>query len=234
MRVIGIDVETTGLDCKKDHITEIGACLWDCESKKPLQIMSSFVRTSHDIPELIVKLTGITKEMANSPFSLPIAGAMVELNFLMSEADYVVAHNAKFDKGFILEAAKNSQVKLPGHHWICTMMDVPYPETITSRKLEFLCCQHCFLNPFSHRAIFDVMAMLKLFSMYNFNDIMVLSKSPTLTVQANVSFEHKQKAKEAGFHWNSERRQWLLDVKSVNYHPNNYDFETIIIEENKN
>jgi DNA polymerase III epsilon subunit-like protein len=41
MRVLGLDVETTGLSFETDHVTEIGCVLYDVEQKKPLIIYLS-------------------------------------------------------------------------------------------------------------------------------------------------------------------------------------------------
>ncbi|MEX2486436.1 MAG: DEDD exonuclease domain-containing protein [Nitriliruptoraceae bacterium] len=94
-----VDLETTGLDPRRDRITEIGAVRvrgGDVERE-----FSTFVHPGRPIPAAITALTGITDAMVrNAPriddvldhFRPFVAGAVF------------VAHNARFDHGFLATA----------------------------------------------------------------------------------------------------------------------------------
>jgi oligoribonuclease (3'-5' exoribonuclease) len=43
MKLLGIDLETTGLDVTKDRIIEIGMVLWETDTQTPI-IVDSFSR----------------------------------------------------------------------------------------------------------------------------------------------------------------------------------------------
>lgn len=91
-----LDIETTGLDAKKDKITEIGAV--KIKDGKIVGEFSSFVNPQVPIPPFIVKLTGITDDMVkDSPTIDEVLPRFLEF----SGSAVLVAHNSPFDLGFI-------------------------------------------------------------------------------------------------------------------------------------
>lgn len=216
MYVLGLDLETSGLDPKSDKIIEVGAILWDCEKAKPIQILSELVKNDGlEVSELIQKLTGIeTKDLED--FGKPAEEVLEKLKSMSEKAEYVVAHNGKnFDRLFMenyWNEFSNTRIGLP---WMDTMSDLPYPENMSTRKLTHLASEHQFLNPFAHRAVFDVMTMMKIFSSYRMSDILDLALSETKRVVAKVSFDEKELAKKEGFRWDPGQKVWYKDVKEV-------------------
>lgn len=99
---VAFDIETTGLDGEKDHITEIGAVLFDAEGQ-PRKSFQTFVNPGIPIPPEIVSLTGITNQ---DVFGAPSENKAVEqfLDFIGDRP--LVAHNAQFDVGFISRIAE--------------------------------------------------------------------------------------------------------------------------------
>lgn len=222
MKVLGLDIETTGLDPNNDSVTEIGAVLYDVESCTPLEMMNRVIKTTDKIPDRIVRLTGITDEIVQN-HGKDMLEVISEFNSLSSQADYLVIHNAPFDLGFLksLEPVGIQGLDKPV---IDTMRDLPIDDAVhQSVKLTHLCATHGFLNPFSHRAIFDVLSMLKVLSCYNFNGVIAYKNSPTIRVIANVSFEEKDKAKNAGFRWNGSKKYWFKEMKQHEF-DGNLDF----------
>lgn len=98
---IVFDIETTGLNANNDEIIEIGAV--KIKNLKIIDTFSCLINPKKDISNEITKLTGITNEMVkDKPF---IETALPDfLKFIGSSP--VVAHNAKFDTGFIKNNAK--------------------------------------------------------------------------------------------------------------------------------
>ncbi|MEZ4951487.1 MAG: exonuclease domain-containing protein [Saprospiraceae bacterium] len=93
-----IDVETTGGRASRDRITEIAIVLHD--GNKVIDTFSSLVNPECPIPPGITELTGITNQMvADAPKFYEIAKQVVE----MTEGAVFVAHNVRFDYGFIKE-----------------------------------------------------------------------------------------------------------------------------------
>ena len=120
-RIVVLDTETTGIDCKKDEIIELAAA-----SVTPGGIeseMDVFIRLSEGrkLPSMITQLTGITPEM------LPLQGvekweAAAQFAAAISHPNtLIVAYNAQFDLCFLyyfLARLELADVRVPGtaHH----------------------------------------------------------------------------------------------------------------------
>jgi len=90
-----VDLETTGTTSSVDRITEVGIILVDSSD---IQEWSSLVNPETRISGFIERLTGITNEMvAEAPTFADIAQQV----FRMLEGRLFIAHNARFDYGFL-------------------------------------------------------------------------------------------------------------------------------------
>ncbi len=224
--ILGFDVETTGLDPKVDRIIEVGAVLYDWERKTPVEILSTFVLGTDppNIPEHIRELTGIT-DADVSTYGRPSEAVGSRFIQMAGRADAWMAHNAPFDLAF-LPSLGIVDTKIA----IDTVVDLPLdPKKHGSRKLLHLGASHGFVNPFQHRAVFDVFTMLEIASRYPLDVILARAKSPTVTAIAQVSFAEKEKAKAAGFHWEAASRTWERRMKSVDIAGSLFDFETTVV-----
>lgn len=98
MRYAIIDIETTGGRASRDKITEIAVLIHDGE--KIIDSFESLINPECYIPYGITQLTGITQEMvADAPKFYEIARELVKI----TEGAVFVAHNVRFDYGFIRE-----------------------------------------------------------------------------------------------------------------------------------
>jgi DNA polymerase III subunit epsilon len=207
MLILGLDFETTSLDTETCEVIEVGAVLWDSEDKKPLALMSEFI-SGPVVPPEITRITRIDQDDLRYGIELPLAAQ--KLSALVSQANFIVAHNGTvFDRPiyrrlFAPECKKS---------WIDTRTDVPYPEEITTRKLTHLSSEHGFVNPFAHRAVFDVLTMLKILSFYDLGPVIIESTLPPITIAAQVSYTDREKAKARGYHWNAQKQIWFKTVK---------------------
>lgn len=95
------DIETTGLNARKDDIIEIGAV--KISNRKVIDSFSTFVYVDKRLPGKIIELTSITDEMLVGQPSIKEA-LPAFLDF--AKDSVLVAHNAKFDMGFIRENMK--------------------------------------------------------------------------------------------------------------------------------
>lgn len=213
MIICGVDVETTGFSSTVDKITEIGAVLFDTETKQPVNIFNCLIDIGEtEVKPEITTITGITKELLEK-HGIPLGQALASFDVFSESAIHFVAHNAPFDKGFIENGHKSVELKMPEKPWIDTCADVPYPPQIKTRKLIHLAAEHGFLNPFAHRAIFDVLTMLNVLSNYDFEKIAARAAMPSIEIKAMVSFPNKDLAKARGFHWFATSKSWVKTIK---------------------
>ena len=215
MLVLGLDLETTGLNPESDEIIEVGAVVWDTNRGTPVKIYSELVQSQTPVTEEITRITGIKNEDLRA-WGVSPQEAFLNLEALAQKCEYIVAHNGlEFDKLFIdryLATMPDIQLDLP---WIDTMTDLPYPEELKTRKLSYVAAEHGFLNPFAHRSLFDVLTMMKVFSSYPLPDVIEFAKSPMVRIVAQVSFAEKDKAKNLGFRWDPNRKEWFHGLREA-------------------
>ena len=107
--VVGVDVETTGVDSRSDAIIEVAAVrLVDGELD---DTFSSFIDPGREIPPDIVYLTGISDDdVRGAPAIDDVLPGVVEF---IGESP-IVAHQASFDLAFLNAAAANRAELLVG------------------------------------------------------------------------------------------------------------------------
>lgn len=224
MKILGLDFETTftdPIDTGKALIIETGFCIWDTATKVPLvfgtRIAWDEARQAAYDPR-ITELTGLTLEQLAFYGKEP-RHVLAEVSQVMSEVEYVVAHNGSgFDLPVLRAEAARHGVGLPATPWLDTSTDVPYPKKIETRKLDFLAPSHGFLNPFAHRALFDVLSMLKVLSNYPIEEVIRRATSPKVTLRAvtkkpwDDAGKSNNLAKERGFRFNGEKKIWVKIV----------------------
>ena len=94
--IVALDIETTGLDPRRDAIIEIGAVFFDGE--KISKSWQSLINPQRPIPPVITQLTNITNEMViNAP---PIKAVIQDFADFIGDLP-VIGHNVSFDLSFL-------------------------------------------------------------------------------------------------------------------------------------
>lgn len=221
MILIGIDFETTGLDETKDEIIEAAEIWWDTESNRMIRALSTIIHPykAYQITQHIYGLTGIEKSLVELE-GIPVKQYFSETRW--TDADYVVAHNASFEKKFIRKYNMELASRLK---WIDTRTDLPKHAYGQSASLNYLASDHKLLNPFPHQALSDVLIMMQILSLYDIEDVIERAESPSVWIEALVSFDEKDLAKERGFHWKPHPyKTWARQIKEVDLEEEEKDF----------
>ncbi|AZO95545.1 PolC-type DNA polymerase III [Halocella sp. SP3-1] len=148
------DLETTGLNNKRDEIIEIGAV--KIYQDKVIDQFAVFIKPDSSIPSKITELTGITNQMVADA---PALSEVID-DFLAFIGDSVlVAHNAKFDYGFLKSAIDKTERPLISNPVLDTLglSRALYPG-IKNHKLNTLCDKLGVSLENHHRAVDDATA----------------------------------------------------------------------------
>lgn len=158
MRYAIIDVETTGGRPKESKITEIAIFIHD--GKEVVDSLCTLINPEMEIPEFIVRLTGISDAMvANAPKFFEVAKQIVEI----TEGCVFVAHNVGFDYSMI-----RGEFRSLGFDYrrdqLCTVRSSRYIlPGYDSYSLGKLCRALGIQVENRHRATGDALATTKLF-----------------------------------------------------------------------
>jgi DNA polymerase III subunit epsilon len=181
-----IDLETTGGSNEYEAITEIGAVKY--RAGEEVERFTTLVNPQRAIPPFIVLLTGITDTMVtNAPAIEDVLDDL--LDFIGDSV--LVAHNARFDIGFINAAlVRDGREKLANR-----VLDTVglarrlVGGEVENCKLSTLAASLGFVHQPSHRAINDVLATGDLlhylieraagFGVFDLDDFAAMSKIGT-------------------------------------------------------
>ena len=149
--IIAIDCETTGLSAKKDRIIEIAAVR--IENNEITSYWQSLIDPGFPISLKITRITGITNKMVRD--GLSIAAALQSFQKFVGNAP-LVAHNAKFDKGFLVSEL-NRQGRSLLNNFACTyeLAKKVYPNAGTYRLRDIAKYIDLSTEGIYHRALAD-------------------------------------------------------------------------------
>lgn len=157
--ITAFDLETTGLSASWDRIVELGAVRWQngCE----IDSYQCLINPQRPMPPAVIEIHGITDDdVKDSP---TIEEKLPEfIDFL--NTDIVVAHNARFDVGFLRQSCIRVGLTMPSLHYIdtCALARRTFPG-LTSYSLPTLREHFNLGGTVSHRAIEDTRVCLQLF-----------------------------------------------------------------------
>lgn len=145
-----LDLETTGTDPTQDRITEIGVLTVDDGVAQ--ENWSQLIDPGMPIPPAIQALTGITPAMVrDAPAFTSIAERAADL----LKGRILVAHNARFDYGFLKAAYRRLGIRFQAEV-LCTvrLSRQLYPDA-TGHGLDALIARHRLGDEARHRALGD-------------------------------------------------------------------------------
>lgn len=151
---VSLDLETTGVDPKKDKIIELGAVKFDLKNQK--ETLQFFINPGITLPQLITHITGITdKDLQDAP---PFDKKADEIKKFIGDLP-IVGHNIKFDTDFLKE--NNIEIKNPEYDTF-EFAGILLPN-LPSYSLEILSHTLDLRHKEKHRALGDAIASAELF-----------------------------------------------------------------------
>ncbi|MFC9999853.1 DEDD exonuclease domain-containing protein [Nocardia sp. NPDC127526] len=151
-----VDLETTGTSPDGDAITEIGAV--KVRGGEVLGEFATLINPGRSIPPQIVQITGITTAMVyDAPRIEQVLPGFLEF----ASGCVLVAHNARFDTGFLRAAATRCELPWPAFQVLCTVQlarRVLGKDEAPSARLSFLAELLGAETRPTHRALDDARA----------------------------------------------------------------------------
>ncbi|MEL6922533.1 MAG: exonuclease domain-containing protein [Bacteroidota bacterium] len=153
-----IDLETTGGMARRDKITEIAIVIHDGE--KIVDSFETLLDPERPIPYNITRITGITDDMVEGqPKFYEVAKKVVQ----MTEGAIFVAHNVRFDYGFIREEFRRLGFAYTRRQLCTVRMSRKAFPGLRSYSLGNLIRHFGIKVDARHRAMADTMATVELF-----------------------------------------------------------------------
>ena len=123
-----LDIETTGLNPYRDHVTELGAV--KVRANKVVDEFSQLVvypRSNH-VPSFITKLNGITEDLLLEK-GKPVKEAMTAFRTFIGD-DIVIGYNVNFDLNFLYDLARKFHLPKLSNNYVdvLRLARVYYPQ----------------------------------------------------------------------------------------------------------
>ena len=197
--ILILDTETTGLDHECDDCIEVGSILFNVKNRAVLAHQSFLLPVEKNNAE---KINNIPAEITR--LSQPLLEAIKYFESLVQASDVIVAHNSEFDrKWFGLK-------KLPKieKSWICSMDDITWPgdrQLRTRPSVRDLALAYGVPVWNAHRALTDCIYLAEVFKRCDgLEKLLNRALEPKVLIRADISYEKRYLAKNAGFRWNDE------------------------------
>lgn len=152
-----IDLETTGLDPRRNKIIEIGAVR--VEGNQIVEEWESFVNPGEKLEERIIGLTGIRDEQLAQA---PEIGEILPKLLTLTESEVLLGHRVLFDYSFLKKAAVDRRISFEREGIDTLQIARKYLGNLESRSLEYL-CRHYGIRHQAHRALGDAKATVELY-----------------------------------------------------------------------
>ena len=223
--ILILDTETTGLDNENDDCLEVGSILFNVKSRSVLAQQSFLLPVEINNAE---KINNIPAEITRLP--QPLSEAINYFESLVRVSDVIVAHNAEFDmKWFGLN--KLPQIE---KQWICSMDDITWPadrQLKTRPSVRDLALAYGVPVWNAHRALTDCIYLAEVFKRCSeLEKMLIRALEPKVLLRAEISYEKRHLARNAGFRWNDaikgawSRKMSRRDMEKLEFPVHEVDF----------
>ena len=215
---VSLDLETTGLEPKKDRIIEIGAAkIRDGEVQETYSLL---VDPRIKIPERITDLTGINDQMVEGqPFVEEAVKGLLEF----CEERPLLGHNLMFDYSFVKHSAVNMGMPFEKQGMDTLKIARVLLPDLESRSLQRLRQYYQIPQQEAHRALEDALTTFRLYERLRTEFV---EKSPELFEPKTLIYKVKRQSPIT-----PAQKRYLQDL--VKYHRINLDVEPESLTKNE-
>jgi DNA polymerase-3 subunit epsilon len=208
-----LDVETTGLDPKTDELIELGAILYSVPHRTSIAQLSTLIPIA--ATNTAEAINRIPADAARSLTADDLQTTMNLFQTWLDRADYLVAHNASFDRQWLGQPPTPASDK----PWLCTFEHFQWPHNEKPTSLINTALNHGIGVSSAHRALTDCQLIAALFDRVDsfdalLDDAIRESFEVKYRAIANVSYEQRDRAKARGYRWDGGRREWYKEIGS--------------------
>lgn len=215
MLILGLDYETCGSPEKPPFLpTELGMVLVDTPSYRVIQTQTFLIDPGVPVGAYFLDLTHLTQEQISS--GIPRAEAAERLFAMLFRADAVLTWNGNgFDDRLAMQEInafidpEHREFSIP---WVDLKLDAGFDHKL---KLTHAAADLGYLNPQSHSALGDVLTLFEVARRKNFDFATAIynAQFPYVEVLAQVSFDTKDQANQAGYRWAPDRKIWVRKIR---------------------
>ncbi len=159
-----IDLETSGLDAKKDRIIEIGAL--KVKRKKIVEEFCCLINIERSLPKIVVDITGITDALLEEE-GIGIYDGLKNLNIFVEKYP-LIGHNITFDLEFLQQAFNRTQISWTGGAQYYDLLQISREKFkgLGSYRLKDLKRMFSINSEPDHRGLADCYAIFGLLEMF--------------------------------------------------------------------
>lgn len=231
-----VDTETTGLDPKKHDLLEVACALYDVKRACMVEARSWLIHAEDNPMEKVNGLSSdLLSERGRKMKSDEDVRAIEDLARMLLRVDAVVAWNAAFDQPWVEMYLDRLNLLPPMFfarpQWVCAMNNMEWPRFSSSRALSSVALAHGVAITDAHRALADVLTMVKLFARAtelgaNVPEMVSRAALPRVEYRAMVDYSGKELARGAGFRWDEGRRGWFKSYPA-GFEPKELPFQIV-------
>lgn len=203
MKLLVVDTETTGLDYDLSSTIEVAGCLYDSVLKSEVATVQFLLPALENPAEHI---NGISIALLESTTPDILLHGRNLFDVMYSQCDYIVAHNAPFDKNFLLKVGLTDESK----PWICSHRDLIFPKQRNSGVLVHISVDHDLPPSNVHRALGDVQTLCNLLKVVpNLDEQILTSKSRVSCTPVSKSFSLNDQLRQLNFKFDKNSKSWI-------------------------
>lgn len=226
MLIAVLDTETSGFSPAKNSTIEIAISLFDTSLMTEIAFFSSLLPLQEgEESNGAEKVNNIRSDVLKARSVSVIAERqIVYLHQVLSKCDFIIAHNAPFDKRFVEALFEKNGLYPVSVPWVCSFKELIFPK-LSNAKLGLLAEAHGIETKDAHRAGGDVRVLTQLLVLLGRESLeeqlspgssrcegAELGSDPkevSWLFCAEVTYDTRHLAKAAGFYWDSGAKKWL-------------------------